>query len=222
MKVKSAVLLVLGTVLVTAMGIAFGYAFTSLNKDEEQEETKSYVAGASTNNSGGLAVGQSQPLGGLNSQTQNLDGSSQQQLPGPDQFYLYEEYANEQNSAYVDIEIGSGEEIVPGDTVAVYYAGWLSDGTLFDATRQDGNGELIPFEFTVGSGQVIPGWDQSIPGMKIGGTRRLIVPSSVGYGPQGQGDVIPPNALLIFEVTAVSKQASTQQQQNPPQREPGL
>lgn len=95
-----------------------------------------------------------------------------------------------------DLIVGTGEEAIAGKTISVHYTGTLIDGTKFDSSKDRGE----PFEFTLGAGQVIKGWDQGFNGMKIGGKRKLIIPSSLGYGEQGAGGVIPPNATLIFEV----------------------
>lgn len=95
-----------------------------------------------------------------------------------------------------DLVIGTGEEAVSGKNISVHYTGTLTDGTKFDSSKDRG----VPFEFTLGVGQVIQGWDQGFNGMKVGGKRKLTIPASLGYGSQGAGGVIPPNATLIFEV----------------------
>lgn len=95
-----------------------------------------------------------------------------------------------------DITIGTGEEADVGVTVTVHYTGWLMDGTKFDSSL-DRN---TPFSFTLGERRVIPGWEQGVVGMKVGGKRELIIPPELGYGAQGAGNVIPPNATLKFEV----------------------
>lgn len=94
---------------------------------------------------------------------------------------------------YQDIVVGSGAEAQDGNTVVVDYSGWLTDGKLFDSSHNRGE----PFSFTLGTGNVIKGWDEGVKGMKIGGTRKLIIPPDLGYGESGQGS-IPPSATLIF------------------------
>ena len=98
---------------------------------------------------------------------------------------------------YEDIVVGEGMQTEGrGDTIKVHYTGWLEDGTKFDSSidRDD------PFSFPVDVGYVIKGWDEGVKGMRIGGKRKLIIPSELGYGAHGAGDVIPPNATLIFEI----------------------
>lgn len=95
-----------------------------------------------------------------------------------------------------DLVIGTGEEAVAGKTVTVHYVGRLTDGTVFDASEPRGQA----FTFQLGAGQVIQGWDQGFAGMKVGGTRQLIIPAELGYGARGAGGVIPPNATLVFDV----------------------
>ena len=102
-----------------------------------------------------------------------------------------------------DLQVGTGREAQKGQGLSVHYTGWLYDpaqpdmkGRMFDSSRERG-----PFNFQLGAGQVIPGWDQGFDGMKVGGRRRLIIPPSLGYGVDGAGGgIIPPNATLIFEM----------------------
>jgi peptidylprolyl isomerase len=97
---------------------------------------------------------------------------------------------------YYDLVEGDGAEAEPGQTVLVHYTGWLEDGTKFDSSLDRGQ----PFTFVLGSGQVIAGWDEGVAGMKVGGRRQLVIPADLGYGAQGSGGTIPPNATLIFDV----------------------
>lgn len=102
-----------------------------------------------------------------------------------------------------DIVAGQGATAVAGSKVSVHYSGWLYDhqrpdqkGAEFDSSRKHG----APFSFTLGARQVIPGWDQGVAGMKVGGQRRLVIPSYLAYGDSGAGGVIPPGATLVFDV----------------------
>lgn len=102
-----------------------------------------------------------------------------------------------------DTKLGTGAEAIAGHDISVHYTGWLYDeaapehkGEKFDSSRDRGQ----PFDFPLGAGHVIKGWDQGFAGMKVGGQRTLIIPSSLGYGARGAGRAIPPNATLVFDV----------------------
>jgi FKBP-type peptidyl-prolyl cis-trans isomerase len=101
---------------------------------------------------------------------------------------------------YDDKVVGTGAEAKAGQDVKVHYTGWLfyggERGKKFDSSKDRGD----PFEFPLGAGHVIKGWDEGVAGMKVGGTRVLTIPPQLGYGARGAGGVIPPNATLIFEV----------------------
>ena len=97
---------------------------------------------------------------------------------------------------YADLMVGSGREAHAGETATVHYTGTLVNGTKFDSSKDRNN----PFSFRLGAGHVIKGWDEGVEGMKIGGTRKLVIPPQLGYGAKGAGTIIPPNATLIFEV----------------------
>jgi FKBP-type peptidyl-prolyl cis-trans isomerase FkpA len=95
-----------------------------------------------------------------------------------------------------DVKVGTGAEAKAGQTVTVHYTGWLTNGKKFDSSKDRNE----PFTFHLGAGEVIKGWDEGVQGMKVGGVRMLTIPPSLGYGSQGAGGVIPPNATLKFEV----------------------
>ncbi len=99
---------------------------------------------------------------------------------------------------YWDLKVGNGAVAAKGSKVKVHYTGWLlEEGTKFDSSYDHGGS---PFEFTIGVGQVIKGWDQGVTGMKVGGKRQLRIPPDLGYGWRGSPPVIPKNAYLIFDV----------------------
>jgi len=101
---------------------------------------------------------------------------------------------------YVDETIGTGDSPRAGQTVTVHYTGTLESGKKFDSSKDRDE----PFTFTIGVGQVIKGWDEGVASMKVGGKRKLIIPSELGYGSRGAGGVIPPNATLLFDVELIS------------------
>ena len=111
--------------------------------------------------------------------------------------------AEKQSFTVTDIKVGEGAKAEAGQTVAVHYTGWLYDtkaadnrGTQFDSSVDRGQ----PFEFPLGAGRVIKGWDEGVAGMQVGGKRTLIIPAEMGYGARGAGKLIPPNATLLFDV----------------------
>ena len=107
--------------------------------------------------------------------------------------------ADNSNGGELTIEemtVGTGAQANAGQMVSVHYTGWLTDGKKFDSSLDRND----PFEFQLGAGYVIQGWDQGVAGMKIGGKRKLTIPAHLGYGARGAGAAIPPNATLVFEV----------------------
>lgn len=99
-----------------------------------------------------------------------------------------------------DIRVGTGAEAKSGNQVSVHYVGTLTDGKKFDSSRDRGQ----PFEFQLGAGRVIQGWDQGVAGMKVGGLRKLTIPPHLGYGARGFPPVIPANSTLVFEVELIA------------------
>ena len=103
-----------------------------------------------------------------------------------------------------ELVVGEGAEAQDFNKVVVNYTGTLEDGSVFDSSLKPGR---EPFTFTLGVGSVIKGWDQGVKGMKVGGKRKLTIPPELGYGAQGAEDVIPPNAILIFDVELLEVEA---------------
>jgi hypothetical protein len=169
----------------------------------------------SSDDSGGLSVSSNgaTPLGQLNNtsgqsgtgSSSGASGNTADQALNPATFGQYDKYKNESHALFGDVQKGTGDELTAGKKAAVYYKGWLTNGQLFDQSRPGTDGNLQPFVFSPGAHQVIPGWEEGLLGMKVGGTRLLIVPPAVGYGGAGQGPV-PGNAVLIFEVQLAAVQ----------------
>jgi peptidylprolyl isomerase len=105
------------------------------------------------------------------------------------------EVVNPSGLRYLDLRPGQGEEAQLGKIVEVHYVGWLDDGTRFDSSRNDDR----PFTFRLGAGDAIKGWDEGLVGMRVGGKRKLTIPPDLGFGKQGVGNIVPPNAILYYE-----------------------
>lgn len=172
----------------------------------------------STGGSSGLSVGSGSPtnLGQLGSGSGGSGASGQQstsgsnsnsgaQTPSPDTFSQYEKYKDSPNALFGEIKAGDGTELTANKTAAVSYKGWLTNGQMFDATKSNSDGTPQPFVVTLGAKQVIPGFEQGIAGMKVGGTRLIIIPPAAGYGATAQNG-IPANSVLVFEVKLLSVQ----------------
>lgn len=149
-------------------------------------------------------------IGSSNGQPSSSNGSSSSSGSRPASspfdpatFAQYDKYKPDKAALFGEVQAGTGAELTANKKAAVYYKGWLTDGRLFDESKPDSSGKMQPFVFTLGAHQVIPGWEQALAGMKVGGVRLLIVPPEVGYGATGQNP-IPPNAVLIFQVQLVA------------------
>jgi peptidylprolyl isomerase len=115
-------------------------------------------------------------------------------------FAVPEKVTTDSGLKYMDQKIGDGTEAVKGKQVVVHYTGWLDKGGSKGAKFDSSHDRSQPFNFMLGAGRVIKGWDEGVAGMKIGGKRTLLIPSKLGYGARGAGGAIPPNADLIFDV----------------------
>ncbi len=163
-----------------------------------------------TSNAGTAGIGQlnatNQTGAASQNQTSRSSGGSTQPNPfDPTTFQQYVKYKDDKSALLGEAQAGTGATLEAGKKAIVYYRGWLTNGTLFDQSRADANGQLQSFSFTVGAHQVIAGWEQGLVGMKVGGVRLLIVPPAVGYGASSQGS-IPPNSVLVFQVQLVDVQ----------------
>ena len=135
--------------------------------------------------------------------TKNKDNSQASQTADIEK-QLQEQLAQQQGGKLesTDIKVGDGAEAVAGKNVTVHYTGTLTDGKKFDSSLDRNE----PFSFELGSGQVIPGWDQGVAGMKVGGKRKLVIPASLAYGEQSPSPDIPPNSTLVFEIELLNVQ----------------
>lgn len=161
----------------------------------------SVAPSSSVNNLGQLGPGSNNPSGGNTTRP----SASAPNPVDPANFAQYDKYKEGTSALFGEIGVGNGAELTAGKKAAVYYKGWLTDGRLFDMSRPGSDGKLQPFVFEMGAKQVIPGWEQGLLGMKVGGSRLVIVPPAAGYGAAGQ-DPIPPNSVLVFQVQLLEVQ----------------
>ncbi len=145
------------------------------------------------------AAGQNNNLSVGQSQQQGQPAQDQPNPFDPTQFGQYDQYKNADSALFREVVPGEGEGLGPNQKATVYYRGWLTNGTKFDESRTNSAGQLEPFQFTLGAGSVIEGWEQALSGMKVGAVRLVIVPPNFGYKSTPQGS-IPANSVLIFQV----------------------
>lgn len=166
-----------------------------------EDESISLTPKKSTD-AGGLSVDDSQ------NSSANLGSGTNRQISGSssgssssqqEDFSQYEQYKDKNEVYFGDIVVGTGAQAVKDSQLAVTYKGYLTTGEVFDQSRPANNGQLQPLLFTLGAGQLIPGFEQGVAGMKVGGTRRVIIPPSLGYGAAAQNG-IPANSVLIFDI----------------------
>jgi FKBP-type peptidyl-prolyl cis-trans isomerase len=176
----------------TSDGVAYKQSTSSENNepDNKPATNSGLTVDDSMQNSAQMSSGQQQ------NSTKTTNGSTSS-------FKEYEQYVESTTIYFGDIKEGTGTEASAQKTVKVTYIGYLTTGQIFDQSRVDNTGALQPLEFTLGSGQLIPGFEQGVNGMKVGGERRIIIPPSLGYGNQAQGS-IPANSVLVFDVKLVS------------------
>lgn len=215
---------VTAAIVLVVFGSVFGFWRWHVNKDKVQRggltllENGDSQSSDSTGNSLALtngsnltvSGGSSTNLGQLNSKpndkaTGSNSSSGSSSTIDPNTFAQYEQYKNAQNGLFGDIVKGDGAEFIAGKTGTLNYKGWLTNGKLFDASRPNSDGSIQPFVVKLGANQVIPGFEQGLAGMKVGGTRLIIVPPVVGYG-ANEKENIPANSVLIFEVKLLSVQ----------------
>ncbi len=196
--------------------VSLGAASENVATDTQQQSSiggssaSGQTLGVSSQSSSAKNLGQISQTGGITNSTlggstptqQKSSSSSSSQTIDPSTFSQYDKYKNENQALFGDLAPGNGATLANGQTAQVLYKGWLTNGQMFDQSRTGADGKLQTFGFKVGAGQVIKGWDQGLIGMKVGGTRLLVIPPSVGYGASGQGP-IPGDAVLVFLVQLV-------------------
>jgi hypothetical protein len=159
----------------------------------------------SDDSSGSLQVGGATSLGQLGGSQPGSQGGGSGSSSSTPNFSQYDKYKDSTSGLFGEVQPGNGTELTSGHKAFITYKGWLTDGTLFDQSKTGSDGKPQAFSFVLGQHQVIPGLEEGIAGMKVGGTRLVIVPPAVGYGAQGQGPV-PPNAVMVFQINLADVQ----------------
>ncbi len=183
-----------------------GAGFIVYKKNSSSDEIKSTSSQIVTTSQSGLEVANNAGLGGgAEDKAQNISGTStvrnsETTTPATPSFTEYEKYKDAKIALFGEVKEGVGAVVNENDTVQVYYKGYLTNGIVFDNQWPAKAGDKPkPFEFTVGKSNIVTGIHQGIVGMKVGGTRRIIIPPSVGYGEKGQG-AIPPDSVLVMDI----------------------
>jgi hypothetical protein len=207
-KNRGKVLLIIGLVIVVALVVGGVFWHNHQHHNKQLANTKQTVGNhlislnqsSTTSDSGGLSVSGADSLGQLNgNQSSSKSTSGSGGDINPSTFSQYDKYQDGQNALFGDIQVGNGTALAVNQKASIYYKVWLTNGTLVDQSPVSSGGQKQLFSFTLGTHQVIPGLEQGVAGMKVGGKRLVIVPPLVGYGSQGQG-AVPPNAVLVFEI----------------------
>ena len=216
---KQRILITMGVcILVASLGIGLIFAYQRKNEIKPVSDNVTNSTSQSSTSSDGISVSNASPENGINqagsseddlsntSSTTSNDSSSEiAEMTNPSTFSKYDTptYEDASQAFYANLQTGTGTELSKaGQKAIISYKGWLTNGTLFDETQVNAKGQSEAYEFTFEASpeQVIPGFDEGLSGMKVGGTRLLIVPPTAGYGSTTH-DSIPANSVLIFEVT---------------------
>ncbi len=202
----------LGSIMVLSIFAIGGYVFYSINSSNNKANKVVSKTTSSSSGSSSLEVTDNSGLGGgLGNEAQSLGASTEKSTANSAQeskkqnFTEYEKYKAEKSALFGDVKPGTGNEVKINDKVSIYYKGYLTNGEIFDNQWPAKEGDKPkPYDFEVSSSSsVLPGLKQGIIGMKVGGTRRVIIPPAVGYGERGQGS-IPPDSVLIMDVELLS------------------
>jgi FKBP-type peptidyl-prolyl cis-trans isomerase FkpA len=176
-------------------------SFVSSNDSSNTSSSSLGVSGQS--NLGQLDLGSNSSGQGGTTQGESGSSSSSSTI-NPSDFSQYQKYVNNPDALFGDVQAGTGAAVAKGQTVSITYKGWLTNGTLFGESSTDSNGNLEPMNFTLGSTTIIPGLQDGMNGMKVGGERLIIIPPALGYGNNPPNSSIPPNSVLIFDVKLLS------------------
>jgi hypothetical protein len=219
---KVAAGVVVGAFLLGLAGLGAVLGRAALHQRQVRQQTQVVASkpadtSSQTEDAATLKVGNGTGLSGLpldtgggsssgGSAASGTSGGGTSKIPGPETFGEYEKHHDDKAALFADLRTGTGNEVAINKKVAIYYQGWLTNGTLFDESKAEKPGERPkPLAFTVGNHEVLLGMEQGVLGMKGGGKRRIVIPPAVGYGERGYGPV-PSNAMMVFDVELVDVQ----------------